>query len=282
MGNSKQKKIAVISMVRNDSFFVSKWIHYYGSLFGHENLFLVLDGLDQPLPESHESINVIRVPHIPLGRASGDRNRARLVSHLAKALFFRYQLVIACDIDEFLVVDPNLHLSLSEYLQKPINRSSLSALGLDVGQHLKEELPIDPSRSFLEQRKYAHVSARYTKAVIATRPITWGSGFHRVKGKNFHIDPNLYLFHFGMVDYDRFALKSGDPALSEHGWEGHLNRRYELFDLITNKPAVEGDAFFAKARARQSFCRPLFAINKPGMLKEKPIIRIPDRFQSIL
>lgn len=268
--------------MRNDNFFVKKWIDYYGRQFGNINLFLVLDGQDQPLPEKHESINIIRVPHTPLGRASGDRNRARLVSHLAKALFHRYKIVIASDIDEFLVVDPNLNQSLQEYLQKPINSSSISALGLDVGQHLKEELPIDPSRPFLEQRKYAHVAARYTKAVIATRPVTWGSGFHRVKGKNFHIDPNLYLFHFGMIDYNRFAEKSGDPALYQQGWEGHLNRRYQIFDLITHKTAIEGDKFFSKARMRQNIFRPFFAINKPGTLREKPVIQIPERFRGIL
>lgn len=282
MNSSKDRNIAVISMVRNDNFFVNKWIDYYGRQFGNINLYLVLDGQDQPLPVKHELINIIRVPHTPLGRASGDSNRARLVSHLAKALFHRYQVVIATDIDEFLVIDPNLRQSLAEYLQKPIKRSSLSALGLDVGQHLGEELPIDPSRPFLEQRKYAHVSARYTKAVIATRPVTWGSGYHRVKWKNFHIDPNLFLFHFGMVDYNRFAEKSGDNTLTEHGWEGHLNRRYQLFDLITNKTAIDGDEFFRKARQRQNIFRPLFAINKPGTLKEKPVIKIPERFSGIL
>jgi hypothetical protein len=46
--------------------------------------------------------------------------------------------------------------------------------------------------------------------------------------------------------------------------------------------AVEGDNFFRKARIRQSIFRPIYAINKPGMLKEKPIVRIPDRFKSIL
>ncbi len=282
MNSRKPKNIAVISMMRNDNFFVNKWIDYYGKQFGKLNLFLVLDGQDQVLPENHGLINVIRVPHTPLGRAGGDRNRARLLSHLAKALFRRYQVVIATDIDEFLVVDPNLQQSLAEYLQKPIKHSSLSALGLDVGQHLKEESAIDPSLPFLEQRKYAHVSARYTKAVIATRPVTWGSGFHRVKGRNFHIDPNLYLFHFGMVDYNRVAEKSGDPTLTKHGWEGHLARRYQLFDLITNKTARDGDEFFNKARLRQNIFRPLFAINKPGTLREKPVIKIPERFSGIL
>ena len=154
-------RIAVISMVRNDGFFISKWIDYYGRQFGRENLFLLLDGHDQPQPAGHETINVVRLPHLEMSRSRGDRNRARLVSQFGRSLFHRYDIVIAHDIDEFLVVDPARGQALSEYLQAEAGgKASLSALGLDVGQHLKEEYTIDPHRPFLEQRSYAHVSAR--------------------------------------------------------------------------------------------------------------------------
>lgn len=269
-------------MLRNDDFFVRKWIEYYGSQFGLENLYLILDGHDQPLPENHEKINVIRIPHIPLSRAKGDKNRSKIVSNFAKALFLRYDLVIASDIDEFLVLDPKQKISLKEYLQKNFLGSSLSALGLDVGQHVENEKPIDANRPFLEQRSFAHVSSRYTKPVVALKPIRWGSGYHRIKGRNFRIDPNLFLFHFGMVDFERTKKRMGDDSLLKVGWQGHLGRRYQLFNLILNSKPVEGDKFFSKARIRQSIFRPLYAINKPGILKEKPIVQIPERFKSIL
>jgi len=282
MADNKEKSICVISMVRNDEFFIPKWINYYGAQFGHENLFLILDGHDQALPDGHEKINVIRLPHRAFGRARGDRNRSKIISFLARALFFRYDLIIAHDIDELLVVDPNQHQTLAEYLQKPVKSASLSALGLDVGQHRESEQPIDPDRPFLEQRSFAHVSARYTKPIVATTPLTWGSGFHRVKGRNFHIDQNLYLFHFGMVDFTRAADKMKDQSLKNAGWAGHLDRRYFLFDLILKNKTIDGDEFFAKARLRESLFRPFFALNKPGMLAEKPIIRIPERFRSVI
>lgn len=282
MTSSRTKKIGVISMVRNDEFFIAKWINYYGSQFGHENLFLILDGLDQPLPDAHEKINVLKLPHQTYGRARGDRNRSRIVSYLARALFCRYDIIIAHDIDEYLVIDPIHNQSLDSYLQKPFASVSLSALGLDVGQHRDSELPIDPARPFLEQRSFAHVSARYTKPVVAASPITWGSGFHRVKGRNFHIDPNLFLFHFGMVDYNLAVSKTTDQALKNAGWSGHLKRRYYLFDLIEKKQAIDGDKFFRKARLRESLFRPFFALNKPGTLKESPVIKIPERFRPAI
>ncbi len=275
--------IAVMSMARNDNFFIPKWIDYYGNCFGMENLYLILDGHDQELPAQHKSINIIQIAHMPMPRLKGDRYRARLVSEKARNLFQQgYERVIALDIDEFLVLDPAIRESLSEYLIQPVKTASRSALGLDVGQHLKEEEAINPDIPFLQQRKYAHVSARYTKAIVAHKPLTWGSGYHRVKGHNFHIDPNLYLFHFGMADYEQCKKKTGNQELLKKGWSGHFDRRFQLFDMIMNKEAVGGDPFFPKARRRQSLFRPVFALNKPGMLREKPIVVIPERFRNIV
>ena len=282
MTHSKAKNIAAISMVRNDNFFVHKWIDYYGEHLGYKNLYLVIDGYDQPLPQKHELINIIQKEHTPMTRSRGDRYRARLVSNIAKSLFDDYDIVIAHDIDEYLVADPDCGKDIFAYLQKPVSASSLSALGLDVGQHAEKEGPIDPSKPFLQQRSYAHVSARYTKAIVATRPLVWGSGFHRVKGKNFTIDPNLYLFHFGMVDYEMCRKKIEKSELNKSGWSGHFNRRFALFNLILMKKAIPGDEFFPTARRRQSLFRPIFAMNKPGMLREKPVIKIPDRFKNII
>lgn len=282
MTSTHNNKIAVVSMMRNDNFFVTKWLVYYGQQFGSKNLFLILDGHDQVLPVDCNDINVIRVPHISLSRVKGDKNRARLISCFAKSLFHRYKVVIAHDIDEILVVDPNLNMSLEQYLQIPVSNTSKSALGLDVGQHLELESAIDINKPFLTQRSFAHVSARYTKPVVAHKPLRWGSGFHRVKGKNFHIDKNLFLFHFGMVDLNMSKDKIGDTGLQRDGWQGHLDRRLQLFEMVTKTRPIEGDEFFAKARRRQNLYRPIYAINKPGTLKEKPIIRIPDRFRQIV
>jgi hypothetical protein len=51
--------------------------------------------------------------------------------------------------------------------------------------------------------------------------------------------------------------------------------------LIENSSPIDGDSFFDKARKKQSWFRPFYAINKPGNLKGNPIIKIPSRFKSI-
>jgi len=44
-------------MVRNDTFFADKWISYYGAQLGYENLYLFVDGMEQPLPKEAKKIN---------------------------------------------------------------------------------------------------------------------------------------------------------------------------------------------------------------------------------
>ena len=57
----EEEKVAVISMVRNDTFFADKWISYYGAQFGFENLFLLtnnginIQGADTAITISNET-----------------------------------------------------------------------------------------------------------------------------------------------------------------------------------------------------------------------------------
>lgn len=282
VNGTPNKKIAAITTVRNDVMFLEKWAQYYGDQLGVKNLYILLDGHDQIVPQSIQEVNTLYLPHLPLKRGAADRRRAKVMSDLAKGLFSVFDAVIVTDVDEFIVVDPRLEISLAEYLSQIESRTSVSALGLDVGQHLELETSIDLDRAFLDQRKHAHLSSRYTKPSIAFKPVTWGSGMHRIKGKNFHIDPNLFLFHFGMVDYQLATNKTLDKDRISTGWTGHLSRREKLFKIITEAEPLNGDDYFGEARHYQTWHRPIYALNKPGMIPNDPVVQIPHRFRGIV
>lgn len=273
---------AAITCVRNDTLFLEQWIDYYGSLFGYSNLYVFIDGFDQPLPTLHAKVNVIRIPHVPIARVPAMRRRARTVSNLARAIFPYYDAVIALDVDEFLVPDPAKYADLNEFIAKGPKRRTLSGLGLDVAQHRTLETALDHDQPFLGQRRFAQISTRYTKPALAFKPVTWGSGFHRIKGRNFHIAPDFYLFHFGMVDRDLSKQKTEDADRLKTGWGGHLLRREELFDVIADTPASDFDTEVARSRQMQTWVRQIQAWNKPAMLNQQRVVEIPERFFGVV
>ncbi len=277
MKNKHIKKIAAITMARNDDFFLSRWIEYYGKMLGTENLYIYLDGTDQNIPLNAGSAHITKLPHTDLSRSAGDKYRINLLSDMASELLKKYDIIIGCDSDEFLMIDPALNQTLPEYLSNKKISTTLSGLGLDIGQHMKYEGALDTSKPFLSQRSFALLSTRYTKPVVINRPIRWGSGFHSIHGHNFHIDKNLYLLHFGAVDMDMLITKATNRGPD---WVNHLRRRGNgTINDITNR-TPRGEIWLKIARILQTIFRPIYAIDKPGMLGIKRVIKIPSRFQK--
>ena len=106
----KQKRICAITMARDDEFFLSRWIAYYGKQLGTENLYILLDGTDQNIPENIGNAHITKLPHEDMSRVAGDKYRIKKLSDLANELLKNYDIVIGCDVDEFLIVDPKIHI----------------------------------------------------------------------------------------------------------------------------------------------------------------------------
>ena len=269
------KRIAAITMARNDEFFLSRWIAYYGKQFGTENLYIILDGTDQKIPQNAGNAHITKLPHREMSRAAGDKYRIGKISALARELLKTYDIVIGCDSDEFLIVDPKTRKSLAAYLSALDIHTTVSGLGLDVGQHLTLENALDTDMALLEQRSYALLSTRYTKPVVINKPVNWGSGFHSIKNHNFHIDPNLYLLHFGAVDMDMLIQKAKSRGAD---WVNHLRRRGNGTINAVTKLTPRPEKYMRRARIMQRIFRPIYSWRKPGMLGLKRIIKIPTRF----
>ena len=271
------KKIAVITMARDDDFFLSRWIAYYGKQFGTANLYILLDGTDQKIPSNAGHANITKLPHKQLSRSAGDKYRINKISETAQKLLKTYDIVIGCDSDEFLIVDPKTKKTLHEYLSAKKIHTTLSGLGLDIGQHLYNEAILDKSAPLLEQREYALLSTRYTKPVVINKPITWGSGFHSIKHHNFHIDKNLYLLHFGSVDINMLEEKAQKRGAD---WVNHLKRRGNGTINAVTKSKPKSDKWLSIARTLQTYLRPIYALRKPAMFGLKIVVRIPQRFKK--
>lgn len=278
------KKIAALTMVRNDSFFLGKWTAYYGAMLGKENLYIFFDGEDQTVPECAQGCFTKLLPRVEGNVQASDRKRIDILSEFAAGLLGRYDMVIGTDIDEFVIVDPSLGKSLPEFLSdlETGDFNSVSALGCDVIQNIRKEKELDKSAPLLSQRRYARLSTRYTKASVLCRPVQWGSGFHRTRKGNYHIVPGLYLFHFGCADMSFLGLKMDDKDLSDRGWNHHLFKRRRMMKQLPCLPVRDWDKWTRRAVWLQTRLRPFYAWNKPAMLGMRIVVGIPERFSDLI
>lgn len=276
------KKICALTMVRNDDFFLKKWVEYYSAQIGSSNLYVYFDGNDQVVPDFCSGINVCVRERVPGLVVAADRGRIDFLSSQAAELLERYDMVLGTDVDEFLVVDPALGKTLPEFLSQLPDKVSYSGLGIDVGQHLEKETEIDASIPFLKQRRYARLSTRYSKSSVITKPVRWGSGFHRVRNRNFKIIKDLYLFHFGCVDMKRLEAKFSDKDKIATGWERHLKKRAKTIYDVSQRTIRSWDFWVPVARFIQNLVRPPYAWNKPAMFNSVIIVKIAERFENIV
>lgn len=271
-------------MVRDDEFFLRKWVGYYAACLGRENLFVIFDGKDQKVPDFCEGVNVEVHDRVVGNVAKGDKGRIEIISERAGRLIETsgYDMIIGTDVDEFLIVDPALGKNLREFLSALPDRDTWSGLGIDIGQNLELEGKIDPSRPFLDQRRYGWLSSRYTKASVITKPIKWGSGFHRVKHRDFRIVPDLYLFHFGCVDLERLRERCDDTDRVANGWSRHLKKRAKTIRIVTAGVPKSLDKVKSLSRIVQTLCRQLFSPNKPATYGWRQVVELPARFRGVV
>ena len=275
--------IAALTMVRNDDFFLGKWIEYYGGLLGKDNLFIYVDGEDQKVPSCADGCNVTIIPRVGGNVRISDKQRIDILSACAARLLQDYDMIVGTDVDEFLVVDPSLKMTLPEFLyaQNTTGRNSLSGLGCDIIYN-SEYGTLDRSRPLLAQRRAALLSTRYTKTSVLCAPVQWGSGFHRTRKGDFHICKGLYLFHFGCADPSIIGQKLNDKDLASRGWERHLRKRRRLIDTLPSLEWHDWDEWTGKARFIQSIVRLPYTWNKPAMFNLRIKVRVPERFAGIV
>ena len=278
------KRIAALTMVRNDDFFLRRWVAYYSEQLGASNLYVFFDGTDQVPPECCAGVNVAFKEHEAADVHRGDRIRIDHLSGKAAELFAAgYDMVIGTDVDEFLIVDPVRGVGLAEFLSALEGPYvSFSGLGIDVGQNLNVEKAVDDSLPLLGQRRFAKLSTRYSKATVLREPRQWGSGFHRVRGCNFHIVKDLYLFHFGCVDLGRIKARMSGGELVDDGWSRHLAKRAGTIRLVSRRRAGRWSMLTPAARRVQNVIRPPYAWNKPAMFEARLVVEIPERFKGIV
>ena len=85
------------------------------------------------------------------------------------------------------------------------------------------------------------------------------------------------VLHFGAVDMDMLIAKAANRGPD---WINHLRRRGNgTINNITHR-TPRGEIWLKIARILQTIFRPIYAIDKPGMLGLKRVVKLPGRFQN--
>jgi hypothetical protein len=215
------KRIACLTMVRDETVALQVWYRYYATVLGHENLFVIDHNSKNYAPRSvigeDRRLNVFRIPfdnhagHIE-GQRSFDAIRFTFASQIMSGLLKYYDMVLFTDTDEIFVPDPEKYNSLREYLERS-RRDVVAGVGIEIFHDPSIEAPFDARFSVLEQRSNFTYKFHYSKPHIVAKPCRIGPHGSSLP---FYIDPDLYLLHLKYLD-----------------WDLSLSRQSNLFDCFS-------------------------------------------------
>jgi len=197
-----QSNVAVMTMVRDDSFFLEKWVAYYGGLFGRENLYVINHGHGESVKKIAEGCNVIGIPGDH--HKNFDMKRWRLLNGLLAGLRTYHDHVIVGDVDELVVLDPDLGTDLLTYLKGTKPNRVLTPLGLEVMHRIDiEEEVID--QKIIGPRRHVRLAPHYSKPCIISKPTRLARGGHFSESDTLIAPPELLLFHLKFCDFAEYS-----------------------------------------------------------------------------
>ena len=203
--------VAAFTIVRNEPFFLPRWLAYYGERLGYDNL-TVLDNEGDDGSTDGLPCEVVRVESGGAFYHHGWIGDV-VAAHFAALLKRRHEVVVYSDVDEFLV-----HPEGIENAACWLHRGCARARGYDL-VHMPGEAAYDLSRPILAQRSSWRrpVPPDYDKTLVGRRPLSWKRGFHRLSNKRHgpYLD-GLTLVHLHL--FDRGLARARHEARQNWRW----------------------------------------------------------------
>ena len=190
-----RKHVAVLTDATSAGEYLPYWLRYYAAQFGSENLFVVTYKTLGPL---FRSLNIGGLLELDV-EYSNDA-RTVVLMQLTDAMLARYDVVVRCDADEFLIANPLLFASLRAYVDA-LDVPHVTALGFDIFQDTDEPALKMDGEPLLAQRRYCVASTSLCKTAIVTKPVAWSIGFHFSDASPQLA--NLLLLHMKFADVGR-------------------------------------------------------------------------------
>ncbi len=273
------KRVAVITDATSSGHLFPHWHRYYGGQFGAANLHVVtyaglrgsFDGLElgdvEELPSQYD--DVLRAAHI---------------SKRVMDLLENHDVVVRCDVDEFLIPDPDKHVSLAAYVDG-LTRPYVTAIGLDLVEVEGDPPLVLDGRPLLAQREWCVRTAALNKTAVTSVPMTWSLGFHASTVSPVFED--LYLVHTkfadvrGRVAWFAEMLERVGPGTTEYQYYNDGKAKIEGFQRWLCKldrkpdPAFLKDTAFLEQFLKTVYCNPVNGIYQGEFLIDRSLTKHP-------
>ena len=249
---------AVVTIVRDDDYFLQRFVEYYGGLFGRENIYVINHGNQESVRRIAEGCNLFPVPDIETKKFTMLHWRTK--NGLLSALRQWYRFVLVADVDEFVVVDPATGHNLRTWLDEAKGHTVYTAMGLEI-VHLRDKEPEGIEHGILGPRLHAQVNLWYAKPCIIGRPAKLSRGGHYSEHRKLNMPDFLYMFHMKFCDYGLYVdtldrrnafVKSknmeGNPKVKTNPqWFAKNRKDDEIFSAFDARP-IDTSFDFSKLR----------------------------------
>lgn len=215
------------TFIQNDMVILDLWVRYYSQYFDDLLVFCsaTKPKYDQTLEEMNEKYGLQRV-NLPADEY--DATTANLlIKEKQKELLKDYTWVLYCNVDEYLVTDPDKYRDLKELMSKTRKRW-VNCVGYEVLQEADEPV-LDYSKPILRQRKSWLKNYQMNKVILSKIELDWEEGQHYVRGLHNGFeseclqDVGLLLVHLRHADLNATGRDFGPM---KHGPYGFVKERF--------------------------------------------------------
>ncbi|MGH1356764.1 MAG: glycosyltransferase family 2 protein [Thalassovita sp.] len=290
-----QSTVAVVTMVRDDLFFLKIWLRHYEQIFGRENLYIINHGRGEAVAKLAEGCNIIGIPGDP--HKNFDMKRWRLLNNVVMGLRSYYTHVIVGDVDEIVLIDPQDGRSLLEFLQQSRKGRVYTPLGLEVIHRIDQEAqPV--TDHLLGPRMHVRLAPHYSKPCIISVGTKIARGGHFTQFDTLFTPDNLYLLHLKFCDFNEYSSAMNrrnqitqdiggsvqDTQIGRHWFPEARGEDRAMFDAFAKLEMVEG---FDMRPYRKKMQRSFGPRGDTGFYQfDRPEydlqFRLPDRFKNEL
>ncbi|WP_341862620.1 hypothetical protein [Gymnodinialimonas sp. 57CJ19] len=292
-------RIAAVTHVRKDDFFLDIWVKHYGQILGREHLYVMLDGDDWKTEVDLSGVNVSYMKGRSGHRIADNERFIKAHWDLMTELDDQYDLFVRGDCDELVCVDPQSGRSFQEAVQDAMDIGYRYTKGIEVVE-VPGEAPLDPTKPLMGQRSVGAISKLYVKPNIVTGPTELTIGGHVAVGKPVVMSDDLLMMHMANASLLHLEMKVGVRTAEQVGvtFTNHTSGRLSLTrNVAACEDVVPYDEIAQKIyneigkRGKGSATRPRdlkthnaiygHDVEKPWVNKIM-VVTLPERFADML